>query len=171
MRRWSMPCRRRWRSAPLVGLVNGLGIVALGISPIVMTLAMNGILQGVALVYSGGTPDGFASPWPALVHDRRNVAGVTPVVFLMVLFVVGAVVLLGRTAFGRRVYAIGNGVRAAELSGVPVERDARQGLYPVRPLRGAGRLPAVRAFPARAASAWATNTCCPRSPSSWSAAR
>jgi ribose transport system permease protein len=35
--------------------------------------------------------------------------------------VIGAVVLLGKTAFGRRVYAIGNGVRAAELSGVPVK--------------------------------------------------
>jgi ribose transport system permease protein len=103
-----------------VGLLNGFGIVALGISPIVMTLAMNGILQGTALVYSGGTPDGFASPglrW----FMTGQVAGITPVVFLMVLFVIGAVVLLGRTAFGRRVYAIGNGVRAAELSGVPVK--------------------------------------------------
>src|SRR5579872_3683376 len=42
----------------LVGFVNGAGIVVLGVSPIVMTLAMNGILQGVALVYSNGTPDG-----------------------------------------------------------------------------------------------------------------
>ena len=103
----------------LVGLLNGLGIVALGLSPIVMTLAMNGILQGIALVYSGGTPDGFASPglrW----FMTGQIAGVTPVVFMMVLFLIGAVVLLGRTAFGRRVYAIGNGVRAAELSGVPV---------------------------------------------------
>ena len=103
----------------LVGLLNGLGIVALGLSPIVMTLAMNGILQGIALVYSGGTPDGFASP------DLRwfmtgEVGGVTPVVSFMALFVIGAVTVLGRTAFGRRVYAIGNGVRAAELSGVPV---------------------------------------------------
>ncbi len=46
----------------LIGLVNGAGIVLLGISPIVMTLAMNGILQGLALVYSNGMPDGFSSP-------------------------------------------------------------------------------------------------------------
>ena len=43
-------------------LVNGIGIVMLGISPIVMTLAMNGILQGAALLYSQGTPAGFSSP-------------------------------------------------------------------------------------------------------------
>ncbi|HEX4768372.1 MAG TPA: ABC transporter permease [Lichenihabitans sp.] len=101
-----------------VGFLNGLGIVALGISPIVMTLAMNGMLQGAALVYSGGTPDGFSAPglrWLMTGH----VAGVTPVVFFDLAFVAAATVLLGRTVFGRRVYAIGNGLRAARLSGVP----------------------------------------------------
>jgi ribose transport system permease protein len=102
-----------------VGLVNGLGIVALGISPIVMTLAMNGILQGAALVYSGGTPDGFSAPGLRWIMTGQ-VMGITPVVFLVVAFVIVAAILLGRTAFGRRVYAIGNSVRAARLSGVPV---------------------------------------------------
>ena len=53
------------------GALNGAGIVLLGLPPIVMTLAMNGILQGAALVYSNGTPAGFASPADALVHDRQ----------------------------------------------------------------------------------------------------
>ena len=100
------------------GLLNGLGIVALGISPIVMTLAMNGMLQGAALVYSGGTPDGFSAPGLRWLMTGR-VAGMTPVVPLVVAFVAGATVLLGRTVFGRRVYAIGNGLKAARLSGVP----------------------------------------------------
>jgi ribose transport system permease protein len=46
--------------------------------------------------------------------------GVTPVVVFTAIFVVGAVVLLSRTPFGRRVYAIGNGIRAARFSGVAV---------------------------------------------------
>ncbi|MDQ3560739.1 MAG: ABC transporter permease, partial [Pseudomonadota bacterium] len=33
-----------------------------------------------------------------------------------------AVILLSRTSFGRRVYGIGNGLRVAELSGIPVGR-------------------------------------------------
>ena len=102
-----------------VGFVNGLGVVLLGVSPIVMTLAMNGVLQGLALVYSNGTPDGFSSPLL-----RRFMTGhewpVTPVVGFMALFVVLAVLLLGKTPFGRRVYAIGNGERVAALSGVPI---------------------------------------------------
>lgn len=104
-----------------IGLLNGAGIVALGISPIVMTLAVNGILQGLALVYSNGTPDGFSAPYlRSLMTDSTY--GIAPVVLVVVLFVVLAVLVLGNTAFGRAVYAVGNGQRAAELAGVRVGR-------------------------------------------------
>lgn len=105
--------------AVLIGLINGLGIVWLGLSPIVVTLATNGILQGAALIYSGGTPAGFSSPLLRWFMTAKFV-GVTPVVYFMVGFVVLAVVLLSRTAFGRRVYGIGNSIRAAQLSGTAV---------------------------------------------------
>ncbi|WP_425373947.1 ABC transporter permease [Phyllobacterium bourgognense] len=107
--------------ACLIGFINGVGIVVLGISPIVMTLAMNGILQGFALVYSQGTPAGFSSPMLRWFMTGK-IWTVTPVVPFMVLFVIAAVFLLGRTAFGRRVYGIGNGLRAAQLSGIAVGR-------------------------------------------------
>ncbi len=102
-----------------VGFINGAGIVVLGVSPIVMTLAMNGILQGLALVYSNGTPDGFSSPLlRQFMTDAR--LGVTPVVIFDVLFVILAVLLLQRTPFGRRIYAVGNGQRVAAMSGINV---------------------------------------------------
>jgi ribose transport system permease protein len=107
--------------AAIVGFVNGVGIVALGISPIVMTLATNGVLQGAALLYSGGTPAGFSSPLLRWFMTAK-VADVTPVVFFIAAFVAGAAILLSRTPFGRRVYGIGNGVRAARLSGIAVGR-------------------------------------------------
>jgi ribose transport system permease protein len=107
--------------ACLIGLINGLGIVFLGLSPIVMTLATNGLLQGVALLYSNGTPDGFSSPMLRWFMTGK-IWIFTPVVLFMVAFVVFAVALLGRTAFGRRIYGIGNGVRAAQLSGIAVGR-------------------------------------------------
>ena len=105
----------------LVGLVNGVGIAVLGISPIVMTLAMNGILQGLALLYSQGTPAGFSAPlmrW--FMTDKSGL--VTPVVAFVVIFVAIAMILHTRTAFGRRLYAIGNGERVAALSGIAVDR-------------------------------------------------
>ncbi|HWK64953.1 MAG TPA: ABC transporter permease [Rhizobiaceae bacterium] len=105
----------------LIGFLNGFGIVALGLSPIVMTLAVNGLLQGVAMLYSGGTPDGFSSPMLRAFMTTR-VFGITPVVPFVLLFALAAMTLLGRTGFGRRVYAIGNSERAAELSAIPVKR-------------------------------------------------
>ncbi len=43
-----------------IGLVNGLGVALLDISPLVMTLGMNSILQGVMLIYTSGVPIGQA---------------------------------------------------------------------------------------------------------------
>ncbi len=103
-----------------VGLLNGAGIVFLGLSPFVMTLAMNGLLQGAALLYSNGTPDGFAAPALRYFMSSR-VLGVTPVVLFIAIFVVFAILLTTKTAFGRRIYAIGNSERAAILSGVNVK--------------------------------------------------
>jgi ribose transport system permease protein len=86
-----------------------------------MTLAVNGILQGAALVYSSGTPSGFSSPLLRRFMTERELFA-TPIVLFVVLFVIAAVLLLGRTVFGRRIYAVGNGERVAALSGVPVGR-------------------------------------------------
>lgn len=102
-----------------LGALNGAGIVLLGLPPIVMTLAMNGILQGAALVYSGGTPAGFASPAERWVMTGR-LAGATPVIWLLLVFIALALLLLTRTPFGRRLYAVGNSPLVARLSGVGV---------------------------------------------------
>ena len=104
-----------------IGLVNGLGIVLFALPPIVMTLAMDGILQGVAMVYSNGTPSGFAPPELVWLMTAR-VGGVTPELWLLAIFMIAATLLLSRTPFGRRVYAVGNSLRAARLSGVNVGR-------------------------------------------------
>ncbi len=102
-----------------LGAVNGIGIVLLGLPPIVMTLAMNGILQGAALLYCNGTPAGFSSPaqrWFMTGH----LAGLTPVVWFLFAFVAAGTLLLGRTVFGRRIYAVGNSPLVARLSAVRV---------------------------------------------------
>lgn len=103
----------------LIGCINGAGVVLFGLPPIVVTLGMNGILQGVALLYSGGTPSGFAPPVLRWLMTG-SLAGLPPVIWCMILFVVAACLLLGRTAMGRRIYAVGNNPRVARLSGVNV---------------------------------------------------
>jgi ribose transport system permease protein len=104
----------------LIGLVNGVGVASLGLPPIVMTLATNGVLQGAALLYSNGTPAGFASPALRWLMTG-SLARVTPLVGLMAIFILFGITLLGRTVFGRWVYAVGNSPRASFLSGVGVK--------------------------------------------------
>jgi ribose transport system permease protein len=109
----------------LVGLANGLGVAIFEVPPVVMTLGMNGIVEGLTLGLSGGltcrTCGSYAPPFvQALIHD--TVAGVPfdLLFWLAALVVVGFV--LSFTSFGRRVYAVGNNPQASFLSGVGVRR-------------------------------------------------
>jgi ribose transport system permease protein len=107
----------------LVGLANGLGVAWLGVPAVVMTLGMNGVLQGLSLGLSKGlTCASCASYAPEPL--RRLVVGRVfgiPTQLLVWLGVALLVtVLLSLTTFGRRVYAVGNNPRAAFLAGVPV---------------------------------------------------
>jgi ribose transport system permease protein len=103
----------------LIGVINGAGIVFFGLPPIVMTIAMNGVLQGAALVFSNGTPVGLA-PQPLQWFMSGRPLGLAPAAWFLLAFVIGATLLLGRTTFGRRIYAVGNSQAAARLSGVGV---------------------------------------------------
>lgn len=106
--------------AAAVGLANAAGIVVLGVNPIVMTLAMNGILQAAALIYCNGSPIGLVPSGLHWIMGGGLVFGLSPVVWLLLLFVAGSTVLLSRTTFGRRLFAVGNSPRVAELAGVSV---------------------------------------------------
>jgi ribose transport system permease protein len=105
-----------------IGLANGVAVAFLDISPLVMTLGMNSILQGVSLIYSGGSPVGQAPPFITTIstgwwHQIPYVAllwlGLTIVVTLVLVF----------TTFGRGIYGIGANRRASALSGLPVRRN------------------------------------------------
>ncbi|TGR23040.1 MULTISPECIES: ABC transporter permease [unclassified Mesorhizobium] len=103
----------------LIGLINGLGVVVLGLPPLVITLAMNGILQGMTLFYTNGSPEGSAPPmlrW----FVGGSIFGLQPVVWAFVPFVILASVFLTATAAGRRLYAVGNSAVVANLSGINV---------------------------------------------------
>jgi ribose transport system permease protein len=101
----------------LVGAANGTGVAVLGISSIVMTLAMNEVLQGASLLLTNGAPTTVIPK--ALAHFP--VAQVGPVRVILLLWLglaVVATLVLSRTVFGRRLYALGTNERAARFSGI-----------------------------------------------------
>lgn len=103
-----------------IGLLNGIGIVLLDLSPVVVTLATNVILQGVVLVLTNGTPSGASPPVISEIMNGQML-GSFPVLLLPLLaFVAVGIVALHCTTFGRRVYAVGSSQTVARLSGIRV---------------------------------------------------
>jgi ribose transport system permease protein len=105
----------------LIGMVNGLGVVYLSLSPVVMTLAVNVVLSGVILVYTAGTPKGGTPQLVINAIQGRAFGGTIPnTIILVVFFLIVGSLLMNLTVFGRRVYAIGSNRQVAFLSGVRV---------------------------------------------------
>jgi len=104
----------------LLGLINGILVRRLSISPLIVTLAMLALYGGLAFVVSSTAVYGF--PEALLELGRGKLFGVQYTVLIAVaVFIVGAFILT-RTVTGLRIYAIGGDPRAAELCGVPVGR-------------------------------------------------
>ncbi len=102
-----------------VGLLNGIGVAYLRIPSMIFTLGMNAIAQGLMVVHTSGfAPQDRATSAMHFLSVERTIVGIPNAVWVWAAVGAVAVLLLGRTAFGRRVYAIGNSERAVFLSRV-----------------------------------------------------
>ena len=106
-----------------VGLVNGLLISYGRIVPFIATLAM--------LVAARGLAQRMSDRRTQLVQPENNaiealsttrVLGLPLVVFIFVAVAVAGWLVLGRTTFGRRTFAVGGNPEAARLAGINVRR-------------------------------------------------
>jgi ribose/xylose/arabinose/galactoside ABC-type transport system permease subunit len=108
-------------SGAIVGLANGTLVAVFGVQPIIATLGLLVAGRGIALVLAEGRLREIFDPTLSNVGNG-SLLGV-PIVLLVALvpaIVVG--VIARRSAFGRRVVAIGGNPAAAVLSGLPVRR-------------------------------------------------
>lgn len=110
----------------LVGLANGLGVAWLGVPAVVMTLGMNGVMQGLTLGLSQGLTCAACSSYAP--EPLRNLFAARAELLVWLGVALFVTVLLTLTTFGRRVYAVGVNPRAAYLSGVGV-RGVTVALY------------------------------------------
>src|SRR5262249_18711858 len=97
-------------------LVNGCGVASGGVPPIIMTLGMNGALQGLILVYTNG---GGSAPAPPALQRwlTTNWLGIPKQVIIWGIIALIMSVVLTRGTLGRRLYAIGTNPSAAFLAG------------------------------------------------------
>ncbi|TWG93026.1 ribose transport system permease protein [Mesorhizobium sp. J18] len=112
----------------LFGILNGLGITLLRIPPLVMTLGMLGVLQGLLVVVRQGIPSGRAAPSLSQFVTQPFLFGLPGIIWLWIAVGLLMAFLLQRTVFGHRIYAIGSNERAAFMAGVPI-RTVRVSLF------------------------------------------
>lgn len=112
----------------LVGLVNGLLVTRFKVAPFIATLGMLYVARGLALLISGGSTYPNLAGNPELGNTGFDLLGsgrplgLPTSIWIMIILAVIVVLLLAKSPFGRWLYATGGNERAAELSGVPINR-------------------------------------------------
>lgn len=108
----------------LIGLINGLVITKLKLTPFIATLGMMTIARGLTYVFTDfivqgvpGTPITFFHPAFTFL-GAGSIVGIPTqaVIFIVLAFILSA--FLRHTAFGRNIYAIGGNIEIARLAGI-----------------------------------------------------
>jgi ribose/xylose/arabinose/galactoside ABC-type transport system permease subunit len=107
--------------AGAIGLLNGVVIAYLGVSPILATLGTMTMVKGIAI---GLTHGGVIAGFPAFMVFIGNgsVFSVPVVVIVFVLVAIPVGVLLTRTPFGNIVAMLGSNQQAVRYSGIDTRR-------------------------------------------------
>lgn len=102
----------------VVGIINGIGVSKLRISPIIMTLGSSSILYGLIYIFGSGSMAGTAPQSLQRVGKALvwNSFPLTAVIWLVVAALL--TFIMHRTVHGRRVYACGNNETTTWYSGV-----------------------------------------------------
>lgn len=104
----------------LMGVFNGIGIACVGIAPVIMTMASNIIFQGLLVGITGGTPGGTA-PAALKAFAGGSILGFSPLFLFWIVISVAFFILIAKSPYGRKLYAIGNSDTVALFSGINVK--------------------------------------------------
>lgn len=103
----------------LVGAVNAVGVVAFRVNAIITTLATLAAFRGAAKLISNGQT--LILPGFGTLGTQRIFSVPLPA-YIFALVAVLYFAVLKYTVFGKHIYAMGGGPRAARLAGIPVKR-------------------------------------------------
>ena len=109
----------------IVGLINAFAITRLGVVPFIATLGMLGVARGFAKFFAHQQTVNPPPTWLnelAVTFPAQPWMLVAPGVWMAAILAVLMSVVLHRTVFGRRVFAIGSNELAAKACGIRVDR-------------------------------------------------
>ena len=99
------------------GLLTGLVVSYVGVTPIVATLGMNAVLYGFVLQISGGNPTSTTGALSSFAGGKA--AGIPNAVIIAIVLAAITALIIKKTVAGRRFEAVGagpQGARAAEVN-------------------------------------------------------
>lgn len=105
----------------LIGAINGSLIAYTKIPAFIATLGMMTIARGAALIYTEGKPISNLTDSFMVIGGKIGVVPIPVIIYAAIIFMTW--VILNNTSFGKSVYAIGGNIKAAEVSGVKVNRN------------------------------------------------
>ncbi len=106
-----------------IGMMNGTLITRAGIQPFIATLATMLGARGLAFIVAGGKPVGADKAGVLSQIAKADLLGIPAMALIYLLTFLLAVVVAGRTRFGRALYAIGGNEEAAITMGLAVKRN------------------------------------------------
>ncbi|HWM58753.1 MAG TPA: ABC transporter permease [Pseudonocardia sp.] len=121
--------------AVLVGLaagaINGFFVSVINVPPFIATLGMLTAGSGIAYAIGGGAPiNGLPPEFGSIAN--ATIFGLQIPVIVMIIGIIACAVVMRRTTYGMRVYAVGGNRAAAEIAGV----NARRILFSVYSVSG-----------------------------------
>lgn len=107
----------------ILGAVNGLMVTKGKMAPFIATLATMTIFRGLTMVFTEGNPiTGLSDNLMFQLFGRGYLLGIPVPAITMVITFALLWVVLHKTSFGRKTYAIGGNERASIISGIKVHR-------------------------------------------------
>ncbi|MDY2655603.1 MAG: ribose ABC transporter permease [Candidatus Limiplasma sp.] len=105
----------------MVGMLNGVIVTKTGIAPFVVTLSVQQIFRGFAMLLANGAPirirdQGFINIGTTYIGPVAF-----PVIYMVVIMAL-CYVVLNKTQFGRHIYALGGNKTAARFAGIRTQR-------------------------------------------------
>ncbi|MDT5238093.1 MAG: ribose transport system permease protein [Mycobacterium sp.] len=100
-----------------VGCVNGILVSRINVPPFIATLGTLTAGSGLAYVIGGGAPiNGLPAEFGSIANTK--ILGLQIPVLVMIIGIVVLAVVMKRTTYGMRVYAVGGNRNAAEIAGI-----------------------------------------------------
>ena len=107
----------------IIGFSSGYMIAKLNLPPFIATLGMSLVLNGGTLLYIGMKPND-SQPIGGLREDftvlgTYRIFGTIPILIVFaIIFTIITWILLNKTTFGKKVFAVGGNKQAAEIAGI-----------------------------------------------------